>query len=189
MIKLYKICNIPINNLLHDDKPAYKKEGHGGKQVWHWPIYKFFRIYHLNKKKEAQKSFCDWYIDQYQKYSGTPKSQGGMKNGSLDRFIKEIRIDANSDVLFKDAVLKRVNQRFQLLESISSSGYNPNHIDPVKAFKSNDNQYIVNSGHHRIAILAALGYDVVPEVYVFKNNLVFILYRCQQKLIKISKPL
>jgi hypothetical protein len=33
MIKWYSICNVPINKILHDDKPAYVKEGHGGKPI------------------------------------------------------------------------------------------------------------------------------------------------------------
>jgi hypothetical protein len=107
------------------------------------------------------------------------KNQGGMKNGSLDRLLEVGKL---SDDNFFKTVNTRVMQRFQLLESIRTSGYKPNHDSPVKVIKGNKDQYKLFSGHHRVAILAVLEYDIVPNVYVFENNFMYLLFKCRRKI-------
>ena len=187
MIKLYDICNVPINKILHDDKPAYVKEGHGGKQVHYWPVYRFYRLYHTGKKKNAKLSYINWYIDQYVKYAEINKSQGGMKGGSLDRLVKRSAGNSGNEDLFRNAVAIRVQQRFQLFESISFSGYRPDHNFPVAALKLNGNQYKLISGHHRAAILAVLEYDSVPDVLVFSGEIMNLCYRIGERIKRMTK--
>ena len=183
MFRLYTVEDIPITKLLHDDKYAYKKEGHGGKPVEEWPIYHFFKLYHSCEKEKAESLFVEWYIDQYRKYANVNKSKGGMRKGSLDRLYKDMKSGNNVDTSFREAVVERVKQRFQLLESILSSGYKPRDTNPVRAFMFKNGYYMIFGGNHRVAVLAALDYELIPNIYVYKNNLSFIIHKIFNKLI------
>ena len=174
-----KPSSTPIKKLLHDDKIAYDREGQGGKPVWQWPIYNFFKLYYNDGKAEAEKHFADWYKEQYTKYSITDKSKGGMKNGSLDKLIKSAKF--SGDKGFEQAVVSRVRQRFSLLESIRDKGYLPNPNTPVMAIKRR-NQYVLFAGHHKVAVLAVLGYTHVPDVVVFRSWLHYKFFRLGKKL-------
>ena len=187
MLNYYKICNLPIDSILHDDKPAYVKEGHGGKQVGNWPIYSFFKLYHSGEKETAELCFVNWYIDQYEKYSETDKSKGGMKDGSLDKLVKDTPDISYNKELFENAVLTRVQLRFQLFESISRLGYSPDHVYPVSAIQLNGNHYKLISGHHRTAILAALGYEFVPDVFVFSGKIMNLCYRIRERIKRMTQ--
>ncbi len=171
---------IGVSSLLHDNKPCYALEGHGGKPVWQWPVYEFFNLYLIGEKEEAESRFIDWYYDQYKKYSSVEKSEGGMKNGSLDRLYRQMKT-ANENISLKDVIRIRVKQRFDLLEDIKTRGYHPNTLDPIKVFRIKPNQYMLFGGHHRVAVLAALGENNIPGVYVFTNNAALFLYRILKK--------
>ena len=108
-----------------------------------------------------------------------------MKNGSLDRLVKRTSVAGENGNSFKNAVLKRIRQRFNLLESIRISGYTPDHKFHVIAIMTHNDQFKLISGHHRTAILAALGYDSVPDVYVFNRNTMWLFYRALQRLKKV----
>ena len=187
MYQLVKVSDLPISKLIHDSKYCYSAEGHGGKTVENWPIHRFFLLYESGKINEATDEFVAWYIDQYKKYAHVDKSKGGMKNGSLDRLYKSLQQRKNREPTFEEAVRERVSQRFQLLESIRSKGYKPNHSTPVMAYSNNNGSYMLFGGHHRVAVLATLDYNKVPDVFVFKNKSSFFLYRCFRKLKKIIK--
>jgi hypothetical protein len=182
MIRLYNVSSLPIHNILHDDKTAYTLEGHGGKQVCHWPVYRFFKLYDSGKQDDATSSFFNWYIDQYNRYSKIDKSKGGMKDGSLDRLVKKTSVAGENGNSFENAVLKRIKQRFELLEAIRISGYIPDYTFPIIVIKINNDKFKLVSGHHRTAILAALGYDCVPDVHVFPNETMLIIFRILQKV-------
>lgn len=167
-LTLYKVTSIPITSLRHDDSEAYLKEGHGGETVWKWPIYKFFSLYHSGAKERAEELYINWYIDQYHKYSGLEKSKGGMKGGSLDRLNQRYRKSKGiRNDLVMESVVNRVKQRFLLLENIRENGYKPNPQNPVKVHKAGEQMYKLFGGHHRVAILAALQYKRVPDIYVY----------------------
>lgn len=178
-------CSVPIKTLLHDDKLAYTQEGHGGKPFWRWPIYKFFKLHANGKEAEAKQAFSDWYIDQFQKYGQLKKSNGGMKGGSLSRLYEKMLHHSDGQILFQHAVVERVRLRFDLLNKIKSEGYHPNPNKPVIAFKRHNNKLILHEGHHRVAILAALGYEAIPNVHVFRNKCELFVFRVMNHLRKL----
>lgn len=187
MFKLYFVAEIPIKKLLHDNKMAYLNEGHGGKPFWHWPIYHFFKLYASGDEEDSKYLYINWYIDQYQKYSKTEKKFGGMQGGSLDRLYKKLRSN-KGDSEFKRIVSLRVDQRFHLFESIKKEGYQANQKDPVYAFKLKKDAFLLQGGHHRVAVMAALGRKEIPNVYVFHNRLVYKSYRFLTRLKKYLQP-
>ena len=166
----YSIGDLPISKLVHDDKYAYKKEGHGGKPVWEWPICLFFQLYLYGEKEKAEGLFIDWYIEQYDKYANVGKLKGGMKNGSLYTLYNKMQSESNDKIQFEEAVIKRVQQRFQLLEKIRIEGYIPNRSDPISALNKKNESFILLGGHHRIASLYVLQYKIVPGIYVYNKK-------------------
>ena len=186
MIKLYRTCNVSINKILHVDRPVYNKEGYAGKTVFSWPIYRFFKLYHSGQKEKALQSFTDWYTEQYKKYSGCGKSKGGMKGGTLEKLYHNLQKNYNGNTSFENAVEIRVKQRFSLFESILTQGYIINESAPLQALKTNNDQFILlNGGHHRVAILAAIGYNEIPMVYVFMNKTSYYLNKYSKKVISL----
>ena len=185
MFRLYSVEDIPITKLLHDDKYAYKKEGHGGKPVWEWPIYHFFKLYHSGENEKANRLFIDWYMEQYQKYSNVPKTKGGMKNGSLDKLYLEMQNNKNRKISIRESVVERVRQRFQLLEQIKSVGYRPVDSDPIKVFRLSGYNYKLFGGHHRVAIMSVLGYDIISDIHVYNNKMDYICHNLLKKLTNI----
>lgn len=184
MCQLVKVTDLPILKLIHDTKYCYTTEGHGGTTVENWPIYRFFSLYKSGSTKEATDEFVAWYIDQYKKYAHVEKSKGGMKNGSFDKLYNSLQQSKNEKYSFEEAVRERVSQRFQLFESIHSKGYKPIHSSPIKAYSKKNGYFMLFGGHHRVAVLAILDYDTVPDVYVFKNKFSYFLYRYFQKIIR-----
>ncbi len=177
--------SVPIKKLLYDDKLAYVQEGHGGKPVWQWPIFRFFKLYADGKTTEAEKAFAEWYIDQFQKYGQLEKSKGGMKGGSLSRLYDNMLHHSDGQVSFQQAVAERVRLRFSLFDKIKSEGYLANPYKPVIAFKRNDDKLLMHEGHHRVAILAALGYDSIPNVHIFRNKHELFLFRLMNRFRKL----
>jgi hypothetical protein len=192
MIKLYKTCNVSINEILHVDKAVYEKEGYAGKPVFSWPIYDFFKLYHSGQIEKAQQYYAEWYIEQYNRYSGYAKSQGGMKRGTLDRLYNSLKNSNNGNISFESAVQIRVKQRFYLFEKILAEGYIPNHKTPIQVLRINYDQFlIISGGHHRVAIMAAIGYKEVPMVYVFMNRPSYFLNKYSRKgksILNFKKP-
>lgn len=182
MIRYYNICNVPINKIIHANKPAYVFEERAGKSIYHWPVYQFFKLYHSGEIDDAKSFFLKWYIDQYSKYAEIDKSKGGMKGGSLDRLVKKLPSQIVKENFLEKVILERVQQRFELFESIRSTGYIPNNDFPVKTIRTHNDKFKLLSGHHRTAILAALGYNSVPNVYVFANDIMLFGYRIESKI-------
>ncbi|MBA7620747.1 hypothetical protein ES703_28102 [subsurface metagenome] len=143
-------------------------------------MYAFFQAYLDGQREFAHAALCNWYMDLLRKYHATPKEKGGLHWGSLYRLIvqkyAEKRIDYGDDIFFDPVVItqgikERVDQRFALLESILQKGYDRKVDSPIVGIKKNGLIYIV-TGHHRWAILKLLGYDSLPEVTVFCENIV-----------------
>ncbi len=179
LIGLFVHKNVPFSRLLCSDQEAYVKEGFGGNDIMTWPVYAFYQAYLNGQREAAHAAFCDWYLDQLRKYHATLKEKGGMLWGSLYRLIiqkyAEKRIDYRDDifsdpVVVTQAIKERVDQRFAFLESIRQRGYDCKSADPIVGIKKKRYIYIVN-GHHRWAALKLLGYDSLPEVRVFGQNI------------------
>lgn len=174
-----------MSSIRHSDRSCYVQEGHGGREIEVWPIYRFFHQYVNGDTEQARVDFADWYLDQFMKYRHVPKRVGGMRGGSLARVVEaegneasaiagfpEAGADDGGDVAnarLRKAIALRVEQRFELVESIRQNGYTPNLSDPVPAIKQNQCLYL-EGGHHRAAVLKALGWSVFPGVKVFKGR-------------------
>lgn len=180
-MKLYRIKDIPVVKFLHSAQYAYLREGHGGKPVWNWPIYRFYSLYYSGEKVQAHEEYVQWYLDQYKKYSNLKSSKGGMKGGSFDRLYHRMKKKSKSEPRLKEAIKKRVDQRFELYEKIRRNGYLQDYSDPIKVYEK-EKKYLLFAGHHRVAVLAVLGHQIVPEVIVFKNKLAFTAFRITRKL-------
>jgi hypothetical protein len=146
--------------------------------------------------EQARLDFEDWYLDQFLKYRHVPKRLGGMRGGSLARVVaagvdaapaagggsREAGADDSHDVAnarLRNAIALRVEQRFELLESIRQYGYTPNMADPILAIKRSRCLYL-EGGHHRAAVLKALGWSVLPGVKVFRGRACYRLWsRCR----------
>lgn len=186
--------NIPINNIRHDDLLCYVCEGWGGTDIDNWPIYIFYREYLFGNRLEACAKYCRWYMDQLRKYDRTKKKCGGMFKGSLYSLVSArlssaglayVGVSGNEeyDLIVKNAIRERVMQRFMLAENIDKVGYDPSLNDPVVGIRRSDGIYFKN-GHHRAAILKALGYTECPGVLVFNEAFTYELWRIRRKVIR-----
>ncbi|MEK7567324.1 MAG: hypothetical protein AAB513_00175 [Patescibacteria group bacterium] len=171
--------DIPLSLIRHNDLPCYNKEGFGGCKIEMWPMYNFFRQYLDNKKESARQNFENWYREQLTKYHASPKSEGGMRHGSLYQLIEK-RCNAPFSKVeegCKDEVIReRVGQRFKMLEDIQNQGYKVNETERIDAVRKNELIYL-KGGHHRAAALSALGKTELPGVLVFPNQLVYNMIR------------
>ena len=184
--------DICFDVLRHDDKPCYVIEGFGGQPVEKWPIYRFYDQYLSGNRDVATMEYETWYRDQFTKYCHVSKSSGGMKKGSLYKLIetlhhsKSIIFDGNlknADLkIIEEAIRDRVVYRFMLMESIMKEGYQPGRSDKIIGVKKNGSVFL-KGGHHRTAILKALGYDKVPEVIVYPNNTLYLILKRIRKII------
>lgn len=172
-----KIKDINIDAIRHDDKYCYVFEGHGGRPVYTWPIYRFYYMYIHESKKKAKEGYELWYLDQYMKYRFFSKKKGGMLEGSLDRLVVSKKDNGKVDEqVLLQAIAERVKQRFDIANSIMNDGYIPNHDDPIKGIKKGTT-VLLKCGHHRVAILAALGKNIVPNIYVYDEYYIYNLHR------------
>jgi hypothetical protein len=160
-----------IDSVRISDLKFYIEEGHGGMHISSFPPYLFFKMYLSGDVYRAISNFVVWYDCQFQKYFNIPKSEGGMKKGSLHKLIiqrhKDNGINLNEDDIinlssdiYMQAIKERVQQRFDLLESIKNNGYKKINKDVIFAIKKGDNIYL-QGGHHRCAIRHLLGYKYI----------------------------
>lgn len=184
--------DLPMECLRHSDRPCYLREGHGGRAIEAWPIYRFFAMYAEGETERAHVEFANWYRQQFMKYRDVPKRIGGMRDGSLARTIGPLT-DRTADAktipdtdeggssemisaALHEAVDLRVKQRFQLVDSIRGRGYVPTQSDPVLGIRKADGVYL-EGGHHRAAALKALGWTELPGVLVFPDRLHYAAWR------------
>lgn len=174
----YFLQNVPLSRIRHNDLSCYVAEGFGGAPVEAWPIHTFFKQYIAGEKEVAQENFEKWYKEQLEKYQYVPKAEGGMYEGSLYQFIEkhckapfsEVKEDCKNS-----AIRLRVAQRFQLLEDIKKRGYKMAETERIDAVRKNGFFYL-KGGHHRVALLFALGWRELPGVLVFSNQLLYNLF-------------
>lgn len=170
--------DVLIKLLRHNDLSCYNEEGFGGKTLKKWPVYKFFSEYIVNPES-AINNYTEWYQDQLDKYSDIPNSEGGMYKGSLFRFIEEYtgkeyyELSRNQREV---AVRKRVIKRFELIEDIKMHGYDTEKAEKIYALRKKGLVYL-KGGHHRAVILLVLGYENLPDVFVFPNETVYNVFQ------------
>jgi hypothetical protein len=184
-LKLIKKANVLLDEIMHNDSPCYIKEGFGGKRIEHWPMYSFFCQYVSGNKGEAIANFSLWYRDQFDKYCKVSKRYGGMLNGSLYKLIQNRHrikfgrrfknLEEVKPAFIDMVILERVTQRMELLDDIMKNGYIINKNYSIAA-SFNNNKIIIEDGHHRAAILKALGYESLPCIFLFQNNTAYRLF-------------
>lgn len=170
--------NVPLAHIRHNDLACYVVEGFGARPVEEWPVFNFFTQYLCGDKEAAIQNYVEWYTDQLSKYHNAPKKEGGMHKGSLYSLIETkcgTSFPLVDEVCKKAAIRERVEQRFQLLEAIREQGYKPEMAERIVAVKKNGHVYL-RGGHHRVAVLQALGESELPSVLVFPNQLVYNLF-------------
>ena len=171
--------DVPFSKIRHNDLPCYHKEGYGGRPIEEWPMHMFFKEYVSGEKEKATQNFERWYHEQLDRYHHTPKAEGGMYKGSLYTLIEKRsgkRFEETSETTKDEAIRERVQQRFMLLDTIRTHGYNPDRTEPIHAVNKNGLIHLVR-GHHRAAVLHVLGIEVLPRVLVFPNQFIYNLVR------------
>jgi hypothetical protein len=171
---------VAIDVIRHDDKPCFLGEGHGGKPVEYWPVFRFFSLYLSGSREAGFDGFCEWYKEQYSRYWNTPKEYGGVRGGSMFRLIRSMHeknglsFDGDpvtaSPEIFDEAVRERVRQRFELADAIRTHGYQTSAGSTAYGVRKNGAVMLIG-GHHRAAILRALEHTSIPAVAVYPNHL------------------
>jgi hypothetical protein len=173
-------CDVPFEQLRHDDRAAYVKEGYGGRPIECFPPFGFYRLFAAGRSEEAVDSFRSWYREQFRKYARVPKRLGGMQDGSLYRLVASecvaegvpFRADepALSDSPLERAIELRVSQRLELFASIRDRGFLSSASTPILGIRR-PGEIRLTGGHHRAAALRVLGYATFPSVSVFQPSL------------------
>lgn len=183
----YEIRNIPLRDLLHNDKPAYMDEGFGRQPLDQWPVHGFFKLYIQGREDEAASRFTDWYVLQFLRHATVGKARGGMYQGSLYRLIEGLHEEQGKGfcpsrhvvdtALLEQGVRQRVTQRLSFIARIRDEGFDK-HYDPdyVDGVRWNDG-VIMQGGHHRAASLMVLGYHNMPRMRVFSDKRAYALFR------------
>jgi hypothetical protein len=167
--------DLPFADLRHDDKPVHRAEGYGGEPIEEFPPFRFYRLREVGRVGEAYDRYREWYREQFDRYRYMEKGVGGMKHGSLYRLVVALHEREQGpltgsrpsfrDDLIDRAIQQRVEERFQLLNSIKQRGYERAPGDPVVGVARDGHVYL-SSGHHRAAALRAIERRIVPDVLV-----------------------
>lgn len=176
--------SVPLASIRHNDLPSYRAEGFGGRPIEEWPVYRFFKMYREGERETATRNFEDWYRDQLEKYSAVSKERGGMYRGSLYNLIEKrcgVSFGEAGDECVREAIRERVVQRLSLLDTIRDRGYQSGESERIDAIRKGGLVYLAG-GHHRAAILRALGRDELPGVLVFPNRFVYNLFNFLRKI-------
>ena len=178
--------DLRIDELRSVNLPVYVGEGYGGRSIDRFPPYGFFALHLTGRQQEATDAFRAWYAEQFQKYVAVPKYIGGLHMGSLHRLVIDVHrkhgirllpeaCDWNAEML-DEAIAMRVAQRFELLDAIKVWGYDQTRTEDILA-SFHDGHIYLRGGHHRAAILRALGESVLPGVVVLSQAQLKILKR------------
>lgn len=187
VFKIYH--NVPISNIIYGEEKCYIREGFGGQPIKASPLYQFFYEYIRGDKEAAFKNFCDWYADQFEKYCDIEKKNGGMRSGSLYALIEEKHRQKNKKFqgakdfdadIVAESIKQRVTERFALADSIAKNGCVLD-SSPIIAIKR-DKNFILHEGHHRSCIIAALGENYCPQVFVPRGIIARYLLICLKEI-------
>lgn len=177
---IYKKKDLNLEVVLHNDLEAYVSSGYGGAAISEWPFYRFISMYISGSAAEAEKLWVDWLLREFDDYGSVSKSRGGMYQGSVHRYATDYFNGdncnlgwCNPDSLNRNALLHGarvlVKRRFQMVESIKNDGWKGDLSDRICAVRASQGRYVLKGGHHRAATLYALGYSVLPTVYVYSR--------------------
>ncbi|MCU0918034.1 MAG: hypothetical protein MUC88_26240 [Planctomycetes bacterium] len=162
---------VPISALRCERTRVALQEGWGGRTIDVFPPHRFYRMFHDGAEQEARAAMADWY---YQRFVDghlceVAKSAGGMHGGSLHRELERLHLARgialdttlrNADAsLVREAIRARVQERFELFQSIRRQGYACS-WDYI-AVKENDGSYELTDGHHRVAALDVCGHRFI----------------------------
>ena len=165
--------NVELSKLLHDDRSAYVLEGYGGKGIAQWPFFYFIRQFFDDDEVKAKNRWVDWLIDQHSKYGSFEKKNGGMYGGSVQKYALDIagcQSPADlTDADIKHGAISLVERRIAMMRSIRDEGFNAKkngRVIALKVLRDKKIYYVMKGGHHRAAVLFALGYASFPNVLV-----------------------
>ena len=183
--------NILLNKIIHNDLFFYKKSGYGGKKIKQWPFYNFIKMWINGDCEQARNLWIDWLMGEFKKFCIEEKSKGGMYQGSMHlytlNYIKENKekywLDPTliSPVDIKFGATFLVDRRIGLIQSILNNGYVINPSDQIIAVRNN-NFYELKGGHHRAAIMHALGKEKLPNIMIYSKN----IWELRKWLVKIK---
>lgn len=182
--------DVPIENVMFSNQKCYVMEGFGGMPLHLSPIFSFYEEYINGNEQKAFERFSKWYSSLISKYFTVSKKQGGMYQGSLYKLIQQNHennniqfneIDDGNPNLINISIEQQVRERFALAESIIRDGYDLNSSDPIVALKRGSD-FILLNGHHRASILAVLGEDILPQVYVVEGKFKIFLYKLYEEM-------
>jgi hypothetical protein len=179
--------DVPIVRLRHDDKHVHLQEGYGGEPIDKFPPCRFFRLHVEGKVDQARTEYERWYREQFDRYGDVSKGKGGMHRGSLYREVVQehvregVQLDRDRPKFRNDlvnrAIVRRVQQRFELFRGIADLGYRADEADPVIGIRQGDGTIRLEGGAHRAAALRALDKDTLPSVLVLSPRARQVLQR------------
>jgi hypothetical protein len=182
--------DVPLDLLRHNDTPVYAREGYGGRPIAAWPIYGFIRAYSDGFAEVARREFAAWYGEQLAKHQDVPVALGGMSRGSLYRAIEAAHraggVELNGSLrhareeIVAACIAERVEQRLALVDAIRKEGYVPERAGRVMAIRKGGGVYL-KGGHHRAAILKALGHETFPGLVVLPRPLYALVRRASTR--------
>lgn len=162
-----QLTPVPISRIRCEKKLAGIEEGWGGKGIEAFPPYGFFKLYGSGHETQAIEAMEDWYHQRLikRRLICMPKKDGGMAGGSLFREIAALHRErsillapdlGNADEgLLRQAIRRRVQQRFVLFRSIRQHGQRFAG-DYVRIARDGEHFTLID-GHHRVAALAVCG--------------------------------
>ena len=166
------LTSVSISSIRCSREHVSVEGGWGGRSIEYFPPYRFFVMFRDGDEDAAVRGMADWYSSRLiqQRLFSVPKSEGGMREGSLYRSVSalhsangiELAVDfrnARHDLVDR-AIRQRVSERFDLLKSIRDDGYLSSD-DPIVVTRE-DHLHVLTGGHHRVAALAVCGYSSVP---------------------------
>lgn len=169
LITPWFLDDLQVSRLRCHSRPVAIEEGWGGRPIQFFPPYRFFRRSLDGDDEEARRGMAKWYFERMvdRRLFAVPKSEGGMQGGSLVRSVIAAHeaagrtLDAEFSALDLDvtmeAIDRRVDERFDLLDSIREEGLKE--VGRYIYIVQNGEQLNIFKGHHRTAAAAACGHE------------------------------
>lgn len=163
---LITLSPVQIGTMRCQQKPFSAVLGFAGEPIEVFPAYRFFCEY-LDNPNSAVVSFTRWMrwaLIDLEAWK-VPQREGGWANGSLVKLIRHSHqangikistLDEAEPNLVNRAIEHRVLAYFDLMESIHTKGFRLYSYPPI-ACQQEEGVYYICNGHHRLAILRALG--------------------------------
>lgn len=165
-----ELIRVPIEKIRCQVKPFSETLGFSGKTINFFPPCKSYALY-LSNREEAYTLFFAWYHYQWfdLKAWEIKKDEGGLRNGSLEKLVRNFHKEAGLDLEYSEdanhnlvnkAIEAKVNHYFSLFDSIRANGFDISLRPPIKALYM-DGLYYLKGGHHRVSVLYNLGFEDV----------------------------